>query len=66
LTADEPADEPAEPIVCTGCGCSPEDAASARLSWSRGIERGRAVWTCAECSRRHVRSIEAKLDSEWW
>jgi hypothetical protein len=30
----------------------------------RGGHRTR--WVCAECTRSHVRSIEAKLDREWW
>ncbi len=58
--------EAAEPIVCATCGAVPEDEAAARLAWARGTEGGRTVWTCAECSRRHLRSIEGKLDSSWW
>jgi hypothetical protein len=23
-------------------------------------------WVCVECTRRHVRSIEAKLDEQFW
>lgn len=55
--------------VCATCGSTPaggEAAALARLTWSRGTENGREVWTCAACSRRHLRSIEGKLDSAWW
>ncbi|WP_030529682.1 hypothetical protein [Phycicoccus jejuensis] len=55
--------------VCATCGSTPADseaAALARLTWSRGTESGREVWTCAACSRRHLRSIEGKLDSAWW
>ena len=37
--------------------------ALARLTWARGIENGHEVWTCDTCSRRHLRSIEGKLDS---
>ncbi len=55
-----------ETTICVTCGTAPTDPATARLSWARGVERGRVVWTCADCSRRHVRSIEGKLDSEWW
>lgn len=60
--------EPAAP-VCATCGATPPDAdaaALARLTWSRGTESGREVWTCDACSRRHLRSIEGKLDSAWW
>jgi Zn-finger protein len=57
------------PPVCSTCGAVPADeeaSAVARLSWTRGTEQGREVWTCDECSRRHLRSIGGKLDSDWW
>lgn len=60
---------PAEPtrIACGTCGAVPGRAdAAARLAWSRGIENGRVVWTCPECTRRYARAIEGKLDSQWW
>jgi hypothetical protein len=53
-------------MACATCGATAEDEALARLTWSRGTEDGRDVWTCAQCSRRHLRSIEGKLDSAWW
>lgn len=59
-----PAD--AASVVCATCGATPEDEGVARLTWSRGTENGRDVWTCDQCSRRHLRSIEGKLDSAWW
>ena len=43
-----------------------DDPALARITWARGVENGREVWTCDTCSRRHLRSIEGKLDSSWW
>ena len=55
--------------VCATCGAIPataEAADLARLTWSRGTENGRDVWTCDRCSREHLRSIEGKLDSAWW
>jgi hypothetical protein len=27
---------------------------------------GRTMWTCPRCAAMHVRSMEAKLDAEWW
>lgn len=51
--------------VCVVCG-TVEALAQARVEWVFGQERGRVVWTCAVCSRRHARGIEGKLDSEWW
>ncbi|HRW20213.1 MAG TPA: hypothetical protein P5181_15365 [Dermatophilaceae bacterium] len=55
------------PMVCATCGTTPAtDDGAALLTWARGSERGRTVWTCPDCARRHLRSIEGKLDSEWW
>ena len=56
-------------IDLNACGpeITKEDAgAAALLTWSRGVENGRVVWTCDVCTRRHARSIEGKLDSAWW
>ncbi len=54
-------------MVCATCGTTPAtDDGAALLTWARGSERGRTVWTCPDCARRHLRSIEGKLDSEWW
>ncbi|HQV92337.1 MAG TPA: hypothetical protein PLA46_12195 [Phycicoccus sp.] len=57
------------PRACVTCGrlAGGDDAgAAALLTWSRGVENGRVVWTCDVCTRRHARSIEGKLDSAWW
>ncbi len=55
-------------MVCGRCGRLPivDGEALARLEWVRGVERGRPVWTCPTCSRENLRSIEGKLDSQWW
>jgi hypothetical protein len=55
-------------MVCVSCGSMPSADAggAARVEWARGIENGRPVWTCPECSRRNLRSMEGKLDSQWW
>lgn len=52
--------------ACATCGASAPDDGSWRLTWTSGVERGRPVWTCDRCSREHLRSIEAKLDTDWW
>jgi hypothetical protein len=59
-----PAPEPVP--VCATCGRAADDAATAWVAWARGSENGRDVWTCEQCSRTHLRSIEGKLDSAWW
>jgi hypothetical protein len=41
----------------------PRDAAYA---WTMDRADDRTWWTCPECSLRHVRSIEAKLKTDWW
>lgn len=53
-------------MACATCGATPAGMALARLTWARGTENGHEVWTCDTCSRRHLRSIEGKLDSSWW
>ncbi len=55
--------------TCSRCGVA-SDAADATealpLGWStattpRGVEA-----LCEQCTREHVRDIEAKLDEAWW
>lgn len=53
-------------IRCVVCGRTSTQAEHAEIGWTRGVERGRTVWTCLDCSRRHLREIEGKLDSAWW
>ena len=58
-----------QPMTCATCGAQPGGAdavAAARLTWTRGVEAGQALWACDRCSREHLRSIEGKLDSAWW
>ena len=50
---------------CTRCG-TPGQEDGLPPGWSlatsaRGVEQ-----LCADCTRRHARDIEAKLDEEWW
>jgi hypothetical protein len=59
-------DEEKDPPVCATCGRIAKNESAARLTWALGVERGQQVWTCDRCSRTHLRSIEGKLDSEWW
>jgi len=54
-----------EARTCDHCGQSEDDPA-ALLTWSTAVERGKQKWFCTDCSRRHLRSMEGKLDSEWW
>ena len=52
-------------ITCDHCGRQVETEVRA-LTWTLSVERGRERRYCDDCSRTHLRSIEGKLDSEWW
>ncbi|HJR50218.1 MAG TPA: hypothetical protein VJ794_03875 [Gemmatimonadales bacterium] len=52
-------------VHCDFCGTSaPGDEAP--LTWTLSVENGRSRVFCEKCSREHLRSIEGKLDSEFW
>ncbi len=51
--------------ACAYCGAV-ADGEQPPLTWVSAVERGRTQWFCERCAREHLRSIEAKLDSEWW
>ncbi|MFP5333953.1 MAG: hypothetical protein ACLGIV_01445 [Actinomycetes bacterium] len=56
-------------VVCDRCGVAvPEGTppGQAPLGWSVGVERGRTVVLCERCTRQNARSIEGKLDPDWW
>jgi len=58
--------------TCAICGrvSDPERDGDPPLGWCADVVevRGghRTRWVCANCTRAHVRSIEAKLDQQWW
>lgn len=54
-------------LVCRTCGArvSTGDAA-ATLGWSRTVVGDQVHVHCPRCSREHVRSMEAKLDEQYW
>lgn len=69
-------------VVCDACGFSapaPTDSSDREdegtvgttsedipLTWATSVERGQRRLYCERCSREHLRSIESKLDSQWW
>jgi hypothetical protein len=59
--------DPASGHVCARCGAlGTAPPGGLPEGWSlassdRGVDR-----LCAACTRENVRSIEAKLDEEWW
>jgi hypothetical protein len=61
--------------VCGFCGkASPPSAAAdgsgaaddIPLTWATSVENGTVRVYCDDCARSNLRSIESKLDSEWW
>lgn len=55
--------------TCSFCGKVSdvdEPDAAPPLTWTTSTENGRERAYCDTCSREHLRSIESKLDSEWW
>ena len=51
--------------TCDFCGRQEPDEAKT-LTWSTSVENGRQRTYCDTCSREHLRSMEGKLDSEYW
>jgi hypothetical protein len=55
--------------TCSFCGkpSDPEDPdAQLPLTWVSSLENGKTRVYCETCSRDHLRSIEAKLDADFW
>lgn len=52
-------------VTCDLCGRQDEEGA-ATLTWSTAVEHGQRRTYCEACSRTHLRSMEGKLDSEFW
>jgi hypothetical protein len=52
---------------CAHCGATSDAAGdSLPLGWSLVTDERGMSRLCIECTRRNVRSIEAKLPEEWW
>jgi hypothetical protein len=58
--------------TCSICGrvADPDEDGDPPLTWCADIvetsEGNRTRWVCASCTRDFVRSIEAKLEQQWW
>lgn len=52
--------------VCSRCGTVAVDDPAAALTWTRSVDDGVMHLYCPRCSREHVRSIEARLDEQYW
>jgi hypothetical protein len=54
-----------QPVSCSWCGrTAPADGVP--LDWVDDVVGDRAKHYCPTCAREHLRSIEARLDQEWW
>ena len=63
--------EAAGAVRCSGCGRTPragEPVTGTGMPWTWSVARDGDSETvlCPDCAREHARSIEAKLDDEWW
>lgn len=53
------------PVTCAWCGTVAADGPP--LDWmGQTAEGGRVEHLCSACARANLRSVEARLDTEWW
>jgi hypothetical protein len=55
--------------TCGRCGVVNDDGGdddAPPLGWSMSTSRRGVERLCEQCTREHVRDIEAKLGEEWW
>ncbi|MFF5977339.1 hypothetical protein ACFY78_00665 [Streptomyces olindensis] len=58
---------PRRRFMCARCGTSADDqTAGPPLTWTCSVEDGVRRYFCESCSRENLRSIEGRLDSDWW
>ncbi|MFE5852775.1 hypothetical protein ACFQ61_06095 [Streptomyces sp. NPDC056500] len=67
MDQQQPCPEPSDtqPIVCARCGRTAEGE-GAPATWTYSMEHGSRRYYCDDCARAHIRSIESRLDSNWW
>jgi hypothetical protein len=51
-------------VACAWCGATA--AGGPPLTWVSSAERDGVRWYCERCARENLRSIEGRLDAEWW
>jgi hypothetical protein len=53
-------------LTCRRCGAVRDDADNSALTWVPERDPdGQVSWFCPECTRRHLRDIEARLRDPW-
>ena len=55
---------PSDP--CAECGRDTDACDPEITLWMVSTERGQRRFVCPECTRHHLRAMEAKLDREFW
>jgi hypothetical protein len=50
-------------VTCARCEATADELP---LTWVTSAEADGLRYYCDRCARENLRSIEAKLDSEWW
>ena len=54
----------AEQVSCSRCGTTVDGPAP--VTWSRSNALSGTTLLCDDCTRQHLRALEAKLDEEHW
>jgi len=63
----QPTTTQADPTqTTTRCGRCGHTAEGLPITWTCSVENGSRVYFCDDCGRKHLRSIEGRLDSAWW
>ncbi len=57
--------KPAESFVTCGY-CGMVETGGAPPTWSMQTSERGVQLICADCTRANLRSIEGKLDTDWW
>ncbi|WP_369193807.1 hypothetical protein [Streptomyces djakartensis] len=53
--------------VCARCGATADAGAKGPPpTWTFSLEHGAGRYYCDTCSRENLRSIEGRLDPDWW
>lgn len=57
-----------EALLTTSCATChlPAPTTPPPLTWSPAVLDGERVWTCPDCARANITSIEGRLDPAWW
>ncbi len=61
--ADGPTPSP-QPVRCSRCSTTVDGPAP--VTWSRSNALSGTTLLCDDCTRQHLRALEAKLDEEHW